>query len=998
MENNISLIQTAKNYEILLQNLMSSDNNVRKSSETSYEQLKYQNPHHALVIASISTNHDNLNFSVELRQFAAVLLRRLVDQHWCSASENSNNFVLQSDVKKSLYEMILVSLGGESQKLNSSHAYVLATILKWEENIKDLLTTFPNMIKEKNQLDGVLIVLHEVWQDAGIKSFAADFQMYLAKLVEIIQNNNYNTYSKCLSVDCLIACFKSFVDESTIIPDDFLFNFTIQVVLKKLKNNQETWDLKIKLMSFLTETLMYKCNLNKTKNTERIVEIVSTIWEILKEAKEPYLNGFIKDDNSHGSCSIYLFVKSILMFVEDMFECGKYNKLVKESMKEMVSLLLFYLQLTDDEVEMFTENPDKLIEDDDSATTVRTQCLHILENSCEAGPLSKSFKSVIFPVIQEQIGIAAELKKAGNSKWWRLQEACYYVISCKQDTMLKCIDRVVGKNEILMFLFNLVIPDLSCDIALLACRAILVCSSFSSLLPDKDVTQLVSLLLPNLNAPKHEIMQIFAIRAFYMIFEGYKPNQALDAYIEPVFKACLSFVNTVEEEVTKERMFELIVVMIKIKPEMTQPYQMPLMNCMLKIIDTTQCDMLLKIYCEEIFNLIGPLGLCVDGIKQLWLPYITSLLSLDKPDDSGFYEFSISILSCIARYAKPPFNLHLVNTCFPYILKAVNVGEDDASVYVGACECIRAFLRSSSTCVSEYKNDQGQNGIQIIFNILVKVLNDSSEAGEGIKALIGKLLSAFVLNYSNVLASTETDALLKLTLSNMSATKIPTEMESLAGVFVHLFYSNTQGAVEYLSNISLDDSHGYKNALEYVVCTLCEIHPGFLSKYDKKASLITMFKILEFGLSTNNQILNNITTKGDEIHLKSIRTRSATKKVPMQYTTVPLYIKLYKFLLQEIQNLLEDEDLEEDYVTDESDDDYSEEDNFLGDLSFDGYDDDDNEEEEVIDPNIMNVDLKQFLCEAVTKILNDSITPFLTQHLNEQEQKLLKQLVQSSNK
>jgi len=999
MENNISLIDTAKNYAVLLQNLMSPDNNVRKNAEVNFQQLKIQNSHHALIIASISTNYNNLNFSIELRQFAAVLLRRLVDQHWCLACEKGNTFVLKNEVKKHIYEMMLLSLGGENQKLNTSHAFVIATVLKWEEDIKDLLVMFPNMIKEKDQLDGVLIVLQEVWQESGLKSFADNFPFYLAKLVEVVQSNDYNTYSKCLAVDCLIACFKSIGDKCTLIPDEFLFNFTTQVAIKKLKNNQESWDLKTKLMSFFTETLMYK-SLNKINNTKRIVEILSVIWEILKEAKQPYLNGFIKDDNSYGSCSIYQFVKSILMFVEEMFECGKYNKLVNNSMQEMVSLLVFYLQLTDDEVDKFMENPDELIEDDISTTTVRSQCLHILENSCEFGSLSKSFKSVIFPVMQEQINIASELKKAGNSKWWRLQEACYYVISCKQDTMLKCIDRVVGKDDILMFLSNIVIPDLSCDIELLATRAILVCSSFSSLLPDKDITQLISLLVPHLKTPKHEMMQIFAIRAFYIIFEGYKPNPAIDAYVESVFEACLSFVNTIEEEITKERMFELIVVLIKIRPEMTQPYQMKLMNCLLKLVDTTQCDLLLKVYCEETFNLIGPLGLCVDGIKKVWLPYITNLLSLDEADDSGFYEFSISILTCIARHAQEPFNLHLVNSCFPYVMKAVNVGENDASVHVAVCECIRAFLRSSSIYISKYTNSQGQNGVQIIFSILLKVLNNTSEAGEGLQSLIGKLLSAFLLNYSNMLAPSETDTLLKLALSKMSAAKIPTEKESLAGVFIHLFYSNTQGAVDYLSNISLDDSQCYKNALEYVVCTLCEVHSSFFTKYEKKASLITMFKILEFGISTDNQALNNIITKGDELHLKNTRTRSMTRKVPMQYKTVPLYIKIYKLLLQEIQNQLENENLnsDEDYVTDESDDDLcSEDEEYLDKLSLSGYEEDDeNEEEEVIDPNIMKVDLKKFLCEAVIKILNDRTTSYFTQHLNEQEQKLLKQLVNSN--
>jgi hypothetical protein len=63
---------------------------------------------------------------------------------------------------------------------------------------------------------------------------------------------------------------------------------------------------------------------------------------------------------------------------------------------------------------------------------------------------------------------------------------------------------------------------------------------------------------------------------------------------------------------------------------------------------------------------------------------------------------------------------------------------------------------------------------------------------------------------------------------------------------------------------------------------------------------------LEHGISSNDNRLNNITVKGDEVFVTDvIRTRSQTQKQSPQWTNIPLLVKIYKLLVNELSNQME---------------------------------------------------------------------------------------------
>lgn len=95
-----------------------------------------------------------------------------------------------------------------------------------------------------------------------------------------------------------------------------------------------------------------------------------------------------------------------------------------------------------------------------------------------------------------------------------------------------------------------------------------------------------------------------------------------------------------------------------------------------------------------------------------------------------------------------------------------------------------------------------------------------------------------------------------------------------------------------------------------------------------------MAKVLEHAISTEDQRFHNIFVRGDRIinPVEGIRTRSKVKNEKELYTQVPLLVKIYKLLINELHGLLEEKkDLQEEAEYDEEND----------------YDNDENEANEV---------------------------------------------------
>ena len=173
-----------------------------------------------------------------------------------------------------------------------------------------------------------------------------------------------------------------------------------------------------------------------------------------------------------------------------------------------------------------------------------------------------------------------------------------------------------------------------------------------------------------------------------------------------------------------------------------------------------------------------------------------------------------------------------------------------------------------------------------------------------------------------------------------------------------------------------------------------------------QVSTTALAKVLQHGVSNNDNRLNEIMVHGDQIHSETRVTRSSRRNE--QWTQVPLLAKLFKLLVNEINNIIEeanDEVESGDEEDDEFEDDSQESDSSLTpgkgiDLATllapaEDYLDDDQEEDDPdckADP-IYSLDMKQYLVTFIRDFSSQPYFSHFTPHLNTSEQDTIKSIM-----
>ncbi|KAG8180187.1 hypothetical protein JTE90_017703 [Oedothorax gibbosus] len=164
------------------------------------------------------------------------------------------------------------------------------------------------------------------------------------------------------------------------------------------------------------------------------------------------------------------------------------------------------------------------------------------------------------------------------------------------------------------------------------------------------------------------------------------------------------------------------------------------------------------------------------------------------------------------------------------------------------------------------------------------------------------------------------ELLLRAVLSKMQQVEALSVNQSLLLVFAHLINHQICPILDFLSGVPGPTG---QPALEFVLNVWCQCHPLFYGAYEKKVSAYSLSLVLQHGLKENDQRLQNIQVRGDQIfnHTEGPRTRSKALQLPDQWTQIPLFVKIFKLLLQELANICNQglESQEEEYESSDED-------------------------------------------------------------------------------
>ncbi|KAJ8665420.1 hypothetical protein QAD02_007082, partial [Eretmocerus hayati] len=400
--------------------------------------------------------------------------------------------------------------------------------------------------------------------------------------------------------------------------------------------------------------------------------------------------------------------------------------------------------------------------------------------------------------------------------------------------------------------------------------------------------------------------------------------------------------------------------------------------------------------CQDIFKELSENPDCVAPLQTRLLPTLISMMSisdLEKSKDEGVRGVALDVLEVLVQHSPQPLSSGLIESAFPAACHCILESTDNVTLQNGG-EVIRAYLSVAAHQVIEHRDNLGRNGLHYILQIIAKLLNPQSS--EFTASFVGRLVTTLIRKAGSSLGE-NLDLLLKAVLSKMQCTKTPTVMQSLLMIYAHLINSEFDAVLNFLSTVPGPTG---ESALAFVLTEWVNKQQLFYGSYDRKVATVALSKILEYGVTQNDSRLNQIVVDGDLIpsanDSNGVRTRGKSQSAPMQWTRIPVLVKIFKLVVDELGYYLEATTAEQD--VEESDDENDEEDDSIVDPGYDVnvafMDSFENENGDDTDPDlkqdtIYHLNIGQYLRDFLQNFSSHHDFPAFAQHLNASERKTL---------
>ncbi|KAI8511530.1 Importin 9 [Branchiostoma belcheri] len=1036
--------------------------------------------------------------ALAIRQLASVVLKQYVETHWSAQSEKFRPPETTEQAKHHIRQLLPIGLKESISKVRSSVAYAISAIAHWDwpEAWPDLFGQLMQALTsgDFNAVHGAMRVLTEFTREVTDAQMPQVAPVILPEMYKIFtQAEVYSIRTRGRAVEIFTTCANLIYTINEInkgAAKTLLFPVLNQFVealgqaLSVPDGPTSDSGLRMEVLKALTALV---------KNFPKqmlgwMAQILPAVWTIFTQKVN---NAEDADDPVDSDGEVLGFenlIFSIFDFIHGLIETPKFRSTVKKSMRELIYYIIPYMQITEEQIKVWTENPDQFVEDEDDDTfsySVRisaqdlllavssefqtesaagiaaavTQHLQEAEQAKNAGSphwwklhescmlaltlehltqniaVSSEFQTEsaagIAAAVTQHLQEAEQAKNAGSPHWWKLHESCMLALGSIKSLIIDMCSSGKIQFDLNAFLTSVVLADLNMPVSpFLLGRALWAASRFTLAMSPELVQRFLEATVNGLQPNQSPSVRISAVRAIFGYCDHLKQSgntQLLVPYLPHVTEGLISIATQYASEVLA-LVLETLRIVLTIDHSFTASYESKIIPLSIAVFLKYNHDPLIASLTEDIFKELASIPTCQQPLQQRLLPTLISIMQ--APADKvphGLCSISMDILCGVVRSSATPLSDVLISQAFPACAQATLRTDDNSALQSGG-ECIRAYVSVACEQIIVWHDDAGNNGIHYVIQVALHLLDPRTS--EFCASFVGKLLTALFKKAGEGLGDS-LDMLLRAVLSKLQQAETLSVIQSLVMVFAHLMHTRMEELLEFLSLVmvfahlmhtrmeelleflcSVPGPTG-KPALEFVMAEWCEKQHLFYGAYEGKVSSVALSKLLSHGISTNDKRLQDVTVKGDQIfNHEGIRTRSKAASQPEQWTMVPVLVKLYKLLINELSSQIENnmsrqasaggEDLDEEEGWDDDDDDDAGDEEAMGQTlsqlldvggaGIYGYDDFDDEEED--DPDAANdplnsVDLQAYLTEYLQQLAQQPCHSAFLQHLTDSEKRVL---------
>ncbi|AWP02534.1 Importin 9 [Scophthalmus maximus] len=974
--------------------------------------------------------------ALAIRQLASVILKQYVETHWCSQSEKFRPPETTDHAKAAIRELLPGGLRESISKVRSSVAYAVSAIAHWDwpEAWPQLFTLLMEMLVSGNvsAVHGAMRVLTEFTREVTDTQMPLVAPVILPEMYKIFtmaevysirtRSRAVEIFTTCANLICAIEELEKGAAKALIFPVVQQFTEAFVQALQMPDGPSSDSGLKMEVLKAVTALVK---NFPKPM-VSSMQQILPIVWNTLTEsAMFTYVRTEVNyteevDDPVDSDGEVLGFenlVFSIFEFVHTLLENNKFKSTVKKALPELIYYVILYMQITEDQIKVWTANPQQFVEDEDDDTfsySVRISAQDLL--LAVAAEFQNESAAALAAAATRHLQEAEQAKNSGNEHWWKIHEACMLALGSVKTIITENVKNGRIQFDMHGFLASVILADLNLAAAspFLLGRALWAASRFTAAMSPELIQQFLQATVSGLHDNQPPSVRISAVRAIWGYCDQLKLSDSthvLQPFLPSILEGLIQLAAQFSSEVLTLVM-ETLCIVCTVDPAFTISAENKICPLTIAIFLKYNNDPVVASLAQDIFKELAQIEGCQGPMQMRLIPTLVSIMQ--APHDkipSGLCATSIDILTTVVRNSKPPLSEMLVCQAFPVVAQCTLRTDDNAIMQNGG-ECLRAYVSVALEQIAQWRDEQGNSGLWYVMQVVNQLLDPRTS--EFTAAFVGRLVSTLISRAGTELGE-QLDQILRAILSKMQQAETLSVMQSLIMVFAHLVHSQLEPLLEFLC--SLPGPTG-KPALEFVMTEWMSRQHLFYGQYEGKVSTVALCKLLQHGLITDDKRLQDIVVKGEEIYSPEdgIRTRSKSAKNPERWTNIPLLVKIFKLIINELSTVVEanasrtnagdwsqdSSGMWEEPEEVEGEDDEEEDEGLAGQLLSDliasnKYDDDYYEDDDEDDPDALKdpiylIDLQAYLTDFLMQFAQQPCYSMFSGHLNTAERQTLQSI------
>ncbi|XP_043573030.1 importin-9 isoform X2 [Chiloscyllium plagiosum] len=638
-----------------------------------------------------------------IRQLASVILKQYVENHWCNQSEKFHPPETTERAKVAIRELLPNGLRESISKVRSSVAYAISAIAYWDwpEAWPELFRLLMEMLisGDVNAVHGAMRVLTEFTREVTDTQMPLVAPVILPEMYKIFtmaevysirtRARAVEIFTTCANLICAIEEVEKGAAKALIFPVVQQFTEAFVQALQMPDGPSSDSGLKMEVLKAVT-ALVKNFPKHMVSSMQQILPIV---WSTLTESATVYVRTEVNymeevDDPVDSDGEVLGFenlVFNIFEFVHTLLENRKFKSTVKKALPELIYYIILYMQITEEQIKIWTGNPHQFVEDEDDDTfsySVRISAQDLL--LAVASDFQSESAIALAAAATKHLQEAEQAKSDGNVHWWKIHEACMLALGSVKNIITESVKNGRIQFDMHGFLTNVVLVDLNLSVSpFLLGRALWAASRFATVMTPELIQQFLQATVSGLHETQPPSVRISAVRAIWGYCDQLKLSECthvLQPFLPSILDGLMHLATQFSSEVLTLVM-ETLCVVCTVDPAFTISVENKVCPLTIAIFLKYSNDPVVASLAQDIFKELAQIEACQGPMQMRLIPTLISIMHA-PPDKipSGLCATAIDILTTVVRNTKLPLSEVLICQAFPVVAQCTLHTDDNATM------------------------------------------------------------------------------------------------------------------------------------------------------------------------------------------------------------------------------------------------------------------------------------------------------------------------------